>query len=30
VVAFIIAQLVGMIVAVAVSVWLWPKADRTT
>jgi glycerol uptake facilitator-like aquaporin len=26
VLAFIIAQLAGMIVAVAVSVWLWPKA----
>jgi glycerol uptake facilitator-like aquaporin len=29
VLAFILAQLVGMFVAVAVAVWLWPNAAKT-
>jgi glycerol uptake facilitator-like aquaporin len=28
VLAFIVAQLAGMLVAVAVAVWLWPKAAK--
>jgi glycerol uptake facilitator-like aquaporin len=28
VLAFIVAQLVGMLVAVAIAAWLWPKAAK--